>query len=103
MLKYTTVEKNDFLLVSLEGDLDIEGTEVVNEELIPELVHYHSINISLEKVPFVDSSGMGLLISLVNTLKEQNVKITISDVQDDVFEVFELIQLPEILGEEVFI
>jgi anti-anti-sigma factor len=103
MIKYSIHENEDHLEVKLEGDLDIDGTEVVDEELIPRLEKYKTVNIDFEHVPFVDSSGMGLLMNLVQSLKEKGTKVTISNVKQDVYDVFELLQLPEILGEGVFI
>jgi anti-anti-sigma factor len=103
MFKYSTTEVGEHLEVKLAGDLDIDGTEVVEEELIPTLEKYKSVNVNFENVPFVDSSGMGLLMNLVQTLKEKGVKVTISNVRQDVLDVFELLQIPEILGEEVFV
>lgn len=103
MIKYFYNEEEDRLDVKLEGDFDIEGTEVVEEELIPTMLNYKTVNIDFENVPFVDSSGMGLLIDIVKTLNDKGIKVTISKVRQEVFEVFEIIQLPEILGEEVFV
>jgi anti-anti-sigma factor len=103
MIKYFYNEVEDRLDVKLEGDFDIEGTEVVEEELIPTMLNYKMVNIDFENVPFVDSSGMGLLIDIVKTLNDKGIKVTISKVRQEVFEVFEIIQLPEILGEEVFV
>lgn len=103
MIHYTYKEAEDHLEVKLEGDLDIEGTEIVEEELIPTMSNYKTVNIDFENVPFVDSSGMGLLMNMVKTLNEKGIKVTISKVRQEVFEVFEIIQLPEILGEGVFV
>ncbi|MED4882721.1 STAS domain-containing protein [Bacillus smithii] len=103
MIKYFYNEVEDRLDVKLEGDFDIEGTEVVEEELIPTMLNYKTVNIDFENVPFVDSSGMGLLIDIVKTLNDKGIKVTISKVRQEVIEVFEIIQLPEILGEEVFV
>jgi anti-anti-sigma factor len=88
--------------IILKGDLDIESTEVV-ENLLPSLEKYKAININFEKVPFVDSSGMGLLLHVVQSLSEKGVKVMISNVKEDVFIVFELLQIPEILGKDVFV
>ncbi|WP_047980859.1 STAS domain-containing protein [Ornithinibacillus contaminans] len=102
MLKYTVEDVSSAVKVTLQGDLDIEGTEIMNDELLPKLLEHKVVQVSMEQVPFVDSSGMGLLINLVNTLKENDTTITITDVAPDVLEVFELLQLPDILGQEVF-
>ncbi|MFX3673190.1 MAG: lipid asymmetry maintenance protein MlaB [Paenisporosarcina sp.] len=103
MFMYSLIEEDKDLQVVIKGDLDIDGTEIINEELIPKMLTYKKVNINFEDVPFVDSSGMGLLMALVHTLTENETSITISNVREDVFEVFELLQIPEILGEDIFI
>ena len=102
MLTFSLNEKENYIEVILEGDLDIDGTEVIEEELLPAIGNYRLIKINFEHVPFVDSSGMGLLMNLVQTIKDSNAKVLVMNVREDVMEVFELLQLPDILGEEVF-
>lgn len=103
MLRYTTSNEEGHLELVFEGDLDIEATEMIHNEIKPFLMDYHTVNLNLGNVPFVDSSGMGLLIDLVRSVETKGTKLTISNVKEDVFEVFELLQLPEILGKETFI
>ncbi|MCM3443394.1 STAS domain-containing protein [Metabacillus halosaccharovorans] len=102
MFKFSLHPNEDHVEVTLQGDLDIDGTEVIEEELLPALENYLFININFEHVPFVDSSGMGLLMNLVHTLQKSNAKVHVVNVKEEVMEVFELLQLPEILGEDVF-
>ncbi|MFS0687694.1 STAS domain-containing protein [Sporosarcina sp. 179-K 8C2 HS] len=89
--------------VEFEGDLDIDGTEVVIDELIPSLESFSSVKLNLKDVPFVDSSGIGLLLDLVKTMQEKGAEVTISNVRQEVMEVFELLQIQEIIGEEIFV
>lgn len=103
MVSYSLHVENEHVVVKLKGDLDIEGTELVLEELIPSLEKYKEVHLDFEDVPFVDSSGIGLLINLVDTLSDKEIKVTISNVRKEIEEVFELLQLSEILGEGVFI
>ena len=46
---------------------------------------------------------MGLLLNLVQTLNEAGTKVIVSNVREEVMEVFELLQLPDILGDDVFV
>lgn len=103
MLKYSKNPNGENLEISFHGDLDIDSTEIVEEEVIPFAEKYKALNINFEDVPFVDSSGMGLLMNLVRTLNEKGTKVTIANVRDEVMEIFDLLQLSNILGEEVFI
>lgn len=101
MLEYKINQDNENLQIDFKGDLDIEGTEIINDELIPKMLTYKKVNIDFKNVPFVDSSGMGLLITLVQTLRNNGISIYISNIQKDVYEIFEILQIPEILGEDV--
>ncbi len=103
MIEVKLNPNGEALTVNLIGDLDIDSTELIEEELIPALEEYKTINLIFTEVPFVDSSGMGLLLTLVQTLQEKEIGVSISNVRKEVMEVFEILQLPEILGERVFV
>lgn len=103
MFKYTMQVEDFGVKIFFEGDFDIDVTEVIEEEILPTLGNYQRVIMDLEKVPFVDSSGIGLLINVVDTLKQQNTEVFITNIQQDVKDIFEILQLPEIIGQEVFI
>jgi anti-anti-sigma factor len=105
MFSYELVNKEDKIVIMFNGDMDIEITEIVEEEIIPSILACPSIDINLLNVSFVDSTGIGLLINLIDTVKKKNedVSVTIINVQPHVKDIFELIQLSEILGENVFV
>jgi anti-anti-sigma factor len=103
MFSYELIESNEEAVIYFKGDLDIEVTEIIEEQVIPLLKYYKKVDINMSEVFFVDSTGIGLLINLVETLRntESGIKVTVSNIHPQVQEVFELIQLKEILGEEV--
>ncbi|MFL8936260.1 STAS domain-containing protein [Rossellomorea oryzaecorticis] len=103
MIRFSTEEENENLEVKIEGDLDIDSTEIIDEQLLPLLKTYKTVNLNFEQVPFVDSSGMGLLLNIVQSLGEKGTEVTISHVRQEVKDVFELLQIPDILGEGVVI
>lgn len=91
--------------IYFQGDLDIEVTEIMEEQIFPSLAIMDHIDINLSEVPFVDSTGIGLLINLIDSLKKEkeNLIITVSEIQPQVKEIFEIIQLSDILGKELFV
>ncbi|GGH83178.1 anti-sigma B factor antagonist/stage II sporulation protein AA (anti-sigma F factor antagonist) [Pullulanibacillus pueri] len=103
MLQYSTTQEDSHLTVTFDGDFDIEATELIQDTIKPMLSDYSIVTINLSKVPFVDSSGMGLLIDLVRSMESSATVVRIAEVREEVFEVFELLQLPEILGEGTFV
>jgi anti-anti-sigma factor len=103
MFNYKMQAEGNGVIIYFEGDFDIDVTEVIEDEILPSLGEYQQVSFDLAKVPFVDSSGIGLLINMVNVLKQQEIKVFITNTQQDVKDIFAILQLPEIIGEEVFV
>lgn len=103
MIQHQIVIEEVRATVLFEGDIDIEATEIIEEEISPVLPQYECVEINFANVRFVDSTGIGLLIKLVQSLKEKGVKVTITQLNSDVNEVFSLLQIPDILGKDVFV
>ncbi|AFC31513.1 anti-sigma-factor antagonist [Paenibacillus mucilaginosus 3016] len=102
MFQYHVTVKEETAHILFIGDIDIDGTEVMEDEVQPALSQHKAVVIDFSEVHFVDSSGIGLLIKLVQTLQEGEVKVRIQHIRPEVNEVFELLQIGEILGPEVF-
>ena len=102
MFNFTLQSEADRVVVDLEGDLDIEATEIMEEELIVEIQKSSGhVELNFQQIDFVDSSGIGLLISIITNLKENDRNPTITNISEDVKMVFSLLQLDEILGKDV--
>jgi anti-anti-sigma factor len=103
MLKYEILHEGSKSTVILEGDIDLDVTETIEEEVAPKLMDSKEVEINFDKVSFVDSSGIGLLISLVHELTSKDIKATITNIQPEIKHIFSLLQLPEILGQNVLV
>jgi anti-anti-sigma factor len=103
MFTYHININNQDALILFHGDLDIEATEVIEEAIIQSIGDYSNVEIDFSGVPFVDSTGIGLLINLIEMIKSKsgNVQIVIKNIQPLVNEVFDMLQLNEIFGEKV--
>lgn len=100
-MKYDIENQRTKTIIAFEGDLDIDATELMEEKIAPALMKCNDIVIDFSSVDFVDSSGIGLLITLVKSLQEHGKEIEIIKLNREVKQVFELLQLPEILGFDV--
>jgi anti-anti-sigma factor len=101
MFAYQLVESDLKSTISFDGDLDIDVTELMEEEITPRLRKSVEVDIDFSSVHFVDSSGIGLLISLVQSLSDWGTKVRIYHLNEDVKLVFDMLQLPDILGPDV--
>lgn len=75
-------------------------TEEVKNELKPVLSNPGTkLIFNLENIDFIDSSGIGCIISLVKTAKSNDSGIKICNLSREVASVFELLHLQMILGD----
>ena len=73
-------------------------TEEVKSELKPLLsTQGTKLIFNLQQVEFIDSSGIGCIISLVKTAKSNQSEIKLCNLSREVIEVLELLHLPMIL------
>ena len=102
MLTFTLDRQDTAAFVAFSGDLDIDATELIGEELTPQLSDFERVDIDFSNVSFVDSSGIGLLIALIKQVRGSGRTITVTRMREDVKTVFSMLQLPEIVGKDVF-
>ncbi|MFC7372985.1 STAS domain-containing protein [Fictibacillus iocasae] len=103
MLTYTTTFQKDVIQVTFQGDIDSESTDIFQEELAALfLLEAESVVIELEDVGFVDSTGIGFILGFIETLKTAGKKAVMASITEDVYEIFQLLQIEEIIGDEVF-
>ncbi|WP_017727696.1 STAS domain-containing protein [Halalkalibacterium ligniniphilum] len=103
MFKYTITEgENESASISFIGDLDIDGTELMTDEITPKLLKYKAIEIDFKGVYFLDSTGIGLFMKLVKQIQEHERYVSIVNVNEDVKELFTMLHIPQILGEDIF-
>ena len=102
MFLYKKDKKDMVMTFQFHGDLDIEATEIIEEEIIPALEDCNHVEFDFNGVAFVDSTGIGLLIHLIEIVKKNGTgtQIKIKNVQPLVSEVFEMLELGEILGDK---
>ena len=83
-------------LFHLTGDLETKGALVI-EDLINNLVEENWLNVVLdfEKVPFVSSAGVGVLLGMVSTLRDKGGEVYFTNLSPKVKSVFGLLNLDD--------
>jgi len=90
---------NHVAVLSLEGRLDASSAKDVKEK-VSSLSRENQVNLVIDMagVDFIDSSGLGSLVSSLRTVNKLGGDIKISALQDQVRSVFELTRLHRIFG-----
>ena len=86
-------------ILSLEGNIVLEETAELREMIEPfiEDSDVDGIILNCEKVSFIDSSGLGLIVSIYKTLIKSNRKFALSCLSKKNEDVFILTKLNNVL------
>ena len=82
--------------ISLDGDIDTKGALVL-EDLLNQVLEQRMLKIvfDFEKVPFVSSAGVGILLGIVNTLRDEGGDVHFMNISAKVNSVFRLLNLDD--------
>lgn len=86
------------LLISLDGDLigensGVEILEVVNDAINDRIT---AIAVNLEKVRYMNSSGLGVLITLLTKVKNKGGEVVIVNPSDQIKKLLEITKLNDV-------
>ena len=90
---------NDVDVLKLEGRLDASSAKDIKEK-VDSLTKENRVNLVIDMgaVDFIDSSGLGSLVSSLRSVNKLGGDIKISALQDQVRAIFELTRLHRIFG-----
>jgi anti-sigma B factor antagonist len=100
-MEFNKKEQGNIVILSLTGRLDLSNGGKLKEEVKKVLTSGKtSIHLNLGNVEFVNSSGLGALVSIMKEIRIQKGRLTLSDLADYVQEIFDITQLSHIF--EIF-
>ena len=93
-MEITQKRKGDIVVIAITGEIDLYNAPEI-KDIINKLVEerIYNVIIDLEGVSYIDSSGIGALISSLSNLKKYQGGLKIINVFASVKKVFELTKL----------
>lgn len=91
--------EQDFVIISVEGNIVLEETIALKEK-VEEFIEDNNIKgiiLNGKAVKFIDSSGLGLIVSIYKTLTKRDKKFGLSNLNTRTMEIFILTKLDKIL------
>lgn len=80
-----------------KGDLDIYTSSQFKEEILKNFNENESdIIIDGENLEYIDSTGLGALISILKSVKEKEIKIYIENVKPNIRKIFDITNLDKL-------
>ena len=96
-MKLTSKETDHFTIISIEGNITLEEAGTIKAFIEPliKALEIKGIIINAANVEHIDSSGLGLIVSIYKTLTKFNKKFALSEMSSKTMEIFVLTRLNE--------
>jgi anti-sigma B factor antagonist len=90
-------DQDNLAVLSLSGRLDLASGAMLKEQ-VKRLIEKNTnqIHLNLSEVEFINSSGLGALVSVMKEVRLQKGRLTLSNLASYVQEIFEITQLSHI-------
>ncbi len=96
-MKINVREEKDWKIIDLDGKLNEVSSQALVQEIDTQLNNNNTkIILNLEKLNFVNSSGLGSLISIVKRVAQNNGKVRLTNLQVFISDLFEITKLTNI-------
>ena len=90
-------DHDDILTLSLKGRLDFASSTALKENILDQLKEEKKhIILNLSQVDFINSSGLGTLVSILKEVRLAKGRLALSNLASYVLEIFEITQLSHI-------
>lgn len=92
-----TREKGKVLIFDIKGDLDAKSASLLKEKIIEKISEGKTLLlINLSEVPYMDSAGLGVLVSGLKHANRLSGDLRMWGLQDEVKSIFELTRLNKV-------
>ncbi|MBT2652778.1 MULTISPECIES: STAS domain-containing protein [Oceanobacillus] len=97
-LSVNTEEKDGRIVLKVAGEIDAYTAPKLKETLLPLIKESSNhVQVDLEEVNYMDSTGLGVFVSALKASKEKESNFELINVQDRVYRIFEITGLDEII------
>lgn len=88
---------NDVCTIALEGEVDVYTAPRLKEELVSVIEGgCPNVVVDMEKVGFIDSSGLGVLVSALRRARERDGVVRIVCTRDNILKIFRITGLDKV-------
>lgn len=93
-MTFTLRKQADVTIVDVEGQLIVGNRQELKQRMLDELDRgERKFLVDFEKTGYIDSSGLGVLVSVSKKIREQGGALKLANLNDDLRTLFELTKL----------
>lgn len=93
-MSFTVNKANDVTIFEVEGTLIVGNRQELKQKVIDEIESgARKVLVDFAKTTYIDSSGLGVLVSLAKKIREHGGDLRLANLNDDLQTLFELTKL----------
>ena len=93
-MSFSIQKQGDIVVVDVEGQLIVGNRQELKQKVLDELENgERRFLIDFSQTGYIDSSGLGVLVSLSKKIREQGGELRLASLNDDLKTLFELTKL----------
>ncbi|HWV57646.1 MAG TPA: STAS domain-containing protein [Longimicrobiales bacterium] len=93
-MSFDVTKEGDITIIDVEGQLIVGNRQELKHRVIEELDNgARKFLIDFERTGYIDSSGLGVLVSLSKKIREQGGELRLANLNEDLRTLFELTKL----------
>lgn len=93
-MSFTVSKAGDITVVEVEGQLIVGNRQELKQKVLDEVDKgAKKVLIDFSRTGYIDSSGLGVLVSLSKKIREQGGELRLANLNDDLKTLFELTKL----------
>src|SRR5205085_4979865 len=93
-MSFDVRKQNDVTVIDVEGQLIVGNRQELKQKVLEELENgARKFLIDFTNTGYIDSSGLGVLVSLSKKIREQGGELRLANLNDDLKTLFELTKL----------
>ncbi|MFS8636519.1 MAG: STAS domain-containing protein [Gemmatimonadota bacterium] len=93
-MSFIVNKENDVTIIDVEGQLIVGNRQELKEKVLQELENGgRKFLIDFARTGYIDSSGLGVLVSLSKKIREQGGELRLANLNEDLRTLFELTKL----------
>lgn len=91
---FTVAKQGEITVVEIEGSLIVGNRQELKQRVLEELDNgARKVLVDFAKTTYIDSSGLGVLVSLAKRIRDLGGDLRLADLNDDLQTLFELTKL----------
>ena len=93
-MAFEVTKQDDVTVLDVEGQLIVGNRQELKQKVLEELENgERRFLIDFDRTGYIDSSGLGVLVSLSKKIREQGGELRLANLNDDLRTLFELTKL----------